>query len=407
MSNPGALAKPRSALAFAPAAADLPQELAAAHALPQGAVLSCVTAAADFAALEQDWRRLEASAAAPHNIFQSFDWLLCWSKVYGAAPCVVTGYQDGAMVFAWPLMKERLGPLIVLRWMSEPLSQYGDVLVAPGQCARIWMERATALLRQQRAFDVIRLRHVRSDAAAAAFLDLHFRDSRMAEQAPWLDLTQFADEAAYDARYTSTQRKRRKKIRKSLEDGFGPLAFELLAAGPASDRAIAEAVTEKCRWLGSRGRHNRVLCHDRLVAFLQLLSRCANTAQLVTSRLAAGGRPISWELGLRYRGGHFGFITAHDTALTDQSPARLHMDLSQRQALRDGLHSFDLMVPNDAHKESWSSAKVTTRDYHLPLSALGRLYGTGYLETARPLVRRAYYRMPPGLLRLLKPLTGH
>jgi len=172
------------------------------------------------------------------------------------------------------------------------------------------MERATALLRQQRAFDVIRLRHVRSDAAAAAFLDLHFRDSRMAEQAPWLDLTQFADEAAYDARYTSTQRKRRKKIRKSLEDGFGPLAFELLAAGPASDRAIAEAVTEKCRWLGSRGRHNRVLCHDRLVAFLQLLSRCANTAQLVTSRLAAGGRPISWELGLRYRGGrvHWGLL---------------------------------------------------------------------------------------------------
>jgi hypothetical protein len=83
------------------------------------------------------------------------------------------------------------------------------------------------------------------------------------------------------------------------------------------------------------------------------------------------------------------------------------MDLSQRLALRHGMKAFDLMVPNDAHKESWSSAKVETRDYHLPVSALGRLYGIGYLETARPLLRRAYYGMPPRLLRLLKPITGH
>ena len=182
---------------------------------------------------------------------------------------------------------------------------------------------------------------------------------------------------------------------------------DLLEPGAEMDNAIAAAVVEKCQWLDQRGRQNRALCDRQIVEFLRRLSGAGGDARLVVSRMCAGPRPVSWEIGLRKGGTHFGFITSHVTALTDYSPARLHMDLSQRRALNDGLKAFDLMVPNDAHKESWSSAKTETSDYHLPLSPLGRLYGAGYLETARPLLRRAYYRMPPHLLRLLKPVVGH
>ena len=63
---------------------------------------------------------------------------------------------------------------------------------------------------------------------------------------------------------------------------------------------------------------------------------------LVTSCLKAGSRSISWEIGLRFGRTYFGFITSHDTALTDASPARLHMDLSERQAIKDGMRIFDL-----------------------------------------------------------------
>lgn len=379
-----------------------------AHALPRGAFLSPVNSLAEFAALAPQWRALEDEAAAPHNVFQSFGWLLNWASVYDASLCAVTGYQDGRLVFAWPMMKCRVGPLTVLRWMSEPLSQYGDILIARGQCPKTWMERATGFVRNMRGIDVVRLRHVRDDAAVAPYLAENFRDARMSEQAPWLDLGRFANEAAYDARYSSSQRKRRKKIRKALEDDFGPVSFEMAIAGPARDAAITAAITEKCQWLDERGRQNRALCNARIVDFLKALSHDAgSTAQLVTSCLTAGGRSISWEIGIRHRSTHFGFITSHVTSLTDYSPARLHMDLSQRQALKDGMTAFDLMIPNDAHKESWSSAKVTTRDYYLPVSALGRLYGAGYLETMRPVLRRAYYGMPPSLLRLLKPITGH
>ena len=128
---------------------------------------------------------------------------------------------------------------------------------------------------------------------------------------------------------------------------------------------------------------------------------------LVVTALTAGGKPVSWEIGLRHAGTHFAFITSHVNALTDYSPARLHMDLSQRHALNHGMRAFDLMLPHDVYKDSWSSGHTDTADFHLPLSAGGWAYGVIYLERLRPMLRHAYYRMSPGLLRLLKPIVGH
>jgi hypothetical protein len=83
------------------------------------------------------------------------------------------------------------------------------------------------------------------------------------------------------------------------------------------------------------------------------------------------------------------------------------MDFSQRRALADGMKVFDLMLPHDAHKDSWSSAATPVNDYFLPLSPAGWAYGALYVERLRPLLRRAYHRMPPAVLRLLKPVVGH
>jgi len=379
-----------------------------AHRPPAGCSISLVTSSADLSLFASAWKRLEASAGPAHRAFQSFDWLTSWATCYNPELSIVTGFQGEDMVFVWPLMRTRLGPLTVLRWMSEPYAQYGDVIAAPGQSPAVWLDRATAFLRRTSSADIVRLRHVRDDALASPYLRNSFSDSRHEELAPWLDFTAFADEKAYDARYSSNQRKRRKKIRKALEDDFGPVAFAVLADGPELAAALNEAIAEKCQWIDERGRHNRVLRCPRLPSFLQtLLDNQSGGARLVMSRLTAGGRPVSWEIGIRYGTTHFCYITSHVNALTDYSPARLHMDFSQRQALKDGCCVFDLMVPNDTYKDSWCSARMPARDYHLALTPLGRLFGAGYLEQLRPRLREAYYNMSPRILRLLKPVIGH
>jgi CelD/BcsL family acetyltransferase involved in cellulose biosynthesis len=120
----------------------------------------------------------------------------------------------------------------------------------------------------------------------------------------------------------------------------------------------------------------------------------------VVTQMSAGDKPVSWEIGFNYQGTHYGYITSHRVDLTDLSPGRLHMDMSQRRSLNQGHKRFDLMVPNDEHKESWSSLKVSTADYFHAMSPVGWVFGLAYLRTVRPLVRKAYYASPAWLLRL-------
>jgi CelD/BcsL family acetyltransferase involved in cellulose biosynthesis len=380
--------------AYLPSTADK----VAAPVLPADSRLSLVMTLADFEELEGHWLALEAEAR-PHGVFQSFAWCAAYARSYlghgkAAKLAVVTGYCRGRLVFVWPLMKVGVGPLRVLRWLSEPFGQYGDVLVANGHCPAIWLRAAWALLEKSGGADIVRLRHVRQDAAAHAFIRETFKDSRVDEGAPYLDLTAFPDAAAYEARYGKEQRRRRKRIRKTLEE-LGPVDFRLLTRGPEMERQMQAALAEKCKWIGERNLWSKALGCPRLGELLEAAARGRGAAKVVTSVLSAGGKAISWEIGLRLKDTHFAFITAHDTSFTDASPARLHMDLSQRRAIADGMKIFDLMVPLDRHKDSWSNAVMPVGDFHRPLSLLGRLYGALYLERLRPMLRCAYYGSTP------------
>ena len=352
-------------------------------------------------ALEAEWRALQRRAGRPSQIFQSFDWCSAWVGGLGDARCmdlrIVTVRVDGRLALVWPLMRTCVGPFCVLRWLSDPYSQYGDVLVAADAERESLLAAAWAHIRSLPGIDAIRLRHVRSDAIVASFLARHCRPVGATDSAPCLDLTAFADEAAYGQRYTKAQRRRRKRIRQELENK-GALDFRVLRSGPEFDALIDRTIAEKRHWLAERGLHSRPLADPGLADFMRRLAG-REDLDVVLSVLTSGSEPVAFEIGLRFGGHHFGYITAHDTRLTDASPARLHMDLSQRRAIADGLAVFDLMVPGDPHKVSWSCHSVDVFDFHAPVTLKGHLYGLAYLEGLRPLARRAYFMAPPAVRR--------
>lgn len=376
-------------------------------ARPSTPKIEIVTTVAGLLKLESAWRKLEL-----HNttVFQSFDWVKAWCDAYlGSAETgeilIVTGQQGGTTFFILPLIKSKKHGLNILDWLTDPIGQYGDALCASSQNSEFWLKAAFDKLSEIKGIDLVRLRHVRDTGAIANFAKHHLHDAKYYERAPYLDLSAFDSEASYDARYSSTQRKRRKKIRKSLED-LGDVSFSTLNSGAEADRAIDQSIAEKNAWLSDRGRFNRIMGCPNHVKFLKNLSRITTPDfKMMTTELKAGDKPISWEIGFRYQGTHFAYITSHVNALTDLSPGRLHMDLSQRQAIADKQSTFDLMVPHDLHKESWSSGTVATNDYFKPLTFLGALYGHGYLATVRPLLRKLYYKLPQNILRMIQPFT--
>jgi CelD/BcsL family acetyltransferase involved in cellulose biosynthesis len=370
---------------------------------PASATISLVTTPAALRDMEVSWRELEGDTQSHTSVFQSFDWVMAWAETYAKPGCkdtlhVVTAFDGDELIFIWPLMRSKRYGLSILSWLTDPFGQYGDVLVRKGHCPKQWVDLSIQFLKRLNDVDLVRLRHVREDSHVAQHAKQFFIDAKMTEGAPYLDLNLFADDAAYDARYTSAQRKRRKKIRKSLEN-LGEVSFERLPAGSTADVAMASAINEKNQWLKERGRFNRVLGCAGHLDFLKALSRRrGGTVELVVTELKAGGKPISWEIGFRHQGTHYAYITSHVNAHTDLSPGRLHMDLSQRACLADGLKAFDLMVPNDAHKETWSSATAITNDCYLPLSWPGRLAGRVFLRTLRPIIRKIYYGLSADML---------
>ena len=367
--------------------------------LPLGGHLALVSTLTELEGLKDAWQSLEASSGASHGVFQSFEWCSAWSRIYAQGQtelAVITGYDKGKLAFVFPLMKTTEGGISMLRWLSEPFGQYGDVVIADDQDARRWLAGAWALIKTFKDVDLIRLRHVREDSKVRGFLAEAFRSAKSRGGAPCLDLAQYATQEAYDGRYSKEQRRRRKRIRKELEER-GPVEFRLLD-GLCQDKAIRDALAEKQKWIDERALWSRALACPRLLEFLHELRRSSGrNMRLVTSFMSAGKEPISWEIGLRFKDRHCGFITSHRADLTDASPARLHMDLSQRQALKDGMKTFDLMVPCDAHKASWSDRVIPVQDYYAATSARGWLNGVLYFEFIRPVLRHIYYRAPEPL----------
>jgi CelD/BcsL family acetyltransferase involved in cellulose biosynthesis len=369
--------------------------------------LAVIDSYAGISAIEADWRHLEIENGIPAHIFQSFDWVNAWCKTHldpeqNDKLQVYAGYKNNALVFLFPLLLTSHHGVKTLQWITEPLGQYGDVLCAEGQDCGSWLKLSFAAIQTSNIAQLLRLRHIRKDSLIEEYANQHMVDSKYDERAPYLDLTAFKSDADYDARYTSTQRKRRRKIRKSLEV-TGPVTFNILKSVTESDNAIDHAILEKNAWLSDRGRYNRIMGCSRHIEFLKLLARSRSFHfEMITSELRAANKAVSWEIGFRFQGTHFAYITSHVNTLTDLSPGRLHMDLSQRAAIEAGQKKFDLMVPYDLHKESWCSAMVDANDYFLPLGLIGKIYGSIYLRNIRPIIRKIYYKLPQPALRILQ-----
>jgi CelD/BcsL family acetyltransferase involved in cellulose biosynthesis len=372
--------------------------------------LNVISSVGSLKACAPLWRELEDSARNCAALFQSYDWCSTWllhalRSGHQCQPFIIAAHSGCKLILLWPMMLTQMAGLRVLRWLSDPWSQYGDVLADADHDAAGLMASVIELIRQSRAADAIWLRHVRADAAARPYLEACFDRIGQYSGAPFMDLTQFPTEAEYLARYDKPQRKRRRQIRRALEQK-GALSFEVHGEGSAFSRGIADAIPQKRRWLSERGLHSRPIFSSWIESFLLALAT-DTTGRLkpVCSILKAGNHAISYEIGLRYRGRHYCFITAHDVTLTDESPARLHMDYAQRSALKEGHKTFDLMVPLAPHKTSWSSGHVAVGDYWLPLSPGGRMAGALF-KTLRPAARALYHKTPEGLRRAACALIG-
>jgi CelD/BcsL family acetyltransferase involved in cellulose biosynthesis len=376
----------------------------AAQARPVSFALVSERSALD--ALEPEWNDLFRRAGRDTQLFQTFNWNWHWANHYLTATpglgrrrslAIVTVRRSGRLVMLWPLIAERIAGLEVLRWMGEPVSQYGDVLAEATPDTGQLMRQAWHFIVTRVGADALFLRKVRADATIAPLLRALGARRTAVAAAPYLDLASAPDFAAYEQRYSAKARKNRRRLMRRLEER-GAVAIERHAGGAHARAAALEAIALKRAWLEATCRVSPALADPRFAAFFADAaegrgrpSGCAVT--MLKSNGETAGIAIDVTCGAR-RAAH---VIVHDPSLDPFSPGTLLLQEWIRRASADRIATFDLLAPAYAYKSDWADATVAVEDFALGLTLPGRAWVHVYLGAARERLKAAVEALSRGL----------
>ena len=372
------------------AAAGLPARTSrSAERRPTRVRFDLVSDLAGLAALGPDWSALFDGAGAPHQVFQTFDWLAIWAEHYvgpNVRLSIVTGRIGDRLVLVWPLIIETVLGLRVLACMGEPLAQYGDALMTPDLDAADQDAAFDVLLNLP--VDVIALRHIRADAAVAPLLRRRLGASVRSEQAPYVDFTGVRDATAFESRFPAKVRSNRRRRRRRLEE-HGHVTFTSYGPSSASAHHVADAFAFKRAWARRHRVFSPALRDPRFEqVLLAAMRERAEVCDLRVAVLRCAEETVGVAVSLACKGHLFGHLLASDGRLERLGLGSVLADHTLVGALNDGAASFDMLAPADAYKMDWTGRSIAVADYAAGRTLFGSLYARVWIGWGREAAKR-------------------
>jgi CelD/BcsL family acetyltransferase involved in cellulose biosynthesis len=363
-------------------------------------LVSLISDAAGFAALENDWRDLEKQN--PNTLlFQSYDW--CYNHMRfsknnsGFKPRIIAIRRNMKLVALLPLVLKDQGRLSVLTGFSEPFQQYTEILVKPRTDLDILRQPVRAAMKRSGA-DYFHFGQVREDGNLANLLKGIAPPSGERDGAPFVVITDFPDHETYFATINAKTRKNMRNLRNRLERD-APLTHHVIRGGQEMADLVQRAYEGREAWLERMGITSRAFRDDEFLDFLQRFATDgkAEGVETIAMSLRHGDKPVSDQWGFVYRGRYYAFMATWNPEYEPFSPGRLHLDQVIRTCFDEGLEIADFMIPAASYKLTWTQNIAMVRDHVLPLTMRGRAYTSLWLGFARPLSKRLVFAMPPTL----------
>jgi CelD/BcsL family acetyltransferase involved in cellulose biosynthesis len=340
-------------------------------------------------ALAQEWAALEAATPEATG-FQSHDWCRAWIVAAAArdAPAlfrVVCLREQGRLVMLWPLQIDSLFGVRILRWLGEPMTQYGDALALPGEGRARWREAVEAELARWRDVDLFALTRLRTDGVLAA-AGLSSTPYGEALAAPFVDF-----------RASSIPRTRKKSLARRAKrlSGFGKQ--RLLQAGTPSVRRelILNALALKRDWLRAKGFVSTGLSSPVTAAFLDQI---AKTEMLRIHTLMVGAEVAAIEIGFVAGDAYRSLLGCYDARFSEGAPGHALSERLLEHYSREGVATFDFLAPADAYKRIFARGETPLFAHFSARSLLGgaAAFALKWLRPAakRLLAKRAQGRKP-------------
>jgi CelD/BcsL family acetyltransferase involved in cellulose biosynthesis len=353
-----------------------------------------------------EWQALHARAGSPEQVFLSHAWIALWRDHYlpssensAVDPLVLIACrQDGQLSLVWPLVEVRRFGLRLLKWAGEPVSQYGDVLMVPGDPGAVLVEAAWQAI-QSLGIDALVLRKTRAGSTASAFLKSKGAFVSEQDSAPFIDLAGVDCPIEQAGRYSAKDRKNRRRHRKRMSE-IGELRFEWLKPSAEASRLASAAVVLKRGWLTRRGRISKAFTDNRIDGFLSAaLSGRDPGLDGRVGVINCCGKPAALLVGFLNQGYYAGFLTAYDSIFERNSPGSLLFEDAIQAAIAERFTRIDLLAPADTYKQDWASGAVTVEDLCLPLTVGGNIYTRVVQSRVRHGIKAGIESLPPAVRR--------
>lgn len=343
-----------------------------------------------FKALEPEWHTLFTNIGRGPHIFQSYNWIWHWTR-HCLKPSqkllILTARIDSELVVIAPLLMEKKAGIKIIKWVGEPVSQYGDILIKEHANALHWLKEGFNFLCDTVKPDLFYLRKTRFDSALTPLLENYEATILEEYAAPYIESLGATNFTEFNKRYSQRSRKSKRRHRRKLEEK-GTLKFEIHTAGPEAKRAAAHAIRLKRDWLKAMNRVSPAFQSKAIDNFFtDICEKNGRPAGLVVSELTLDGRPVAIEIGIRqgnYYGAHLG---AYDPAFRAHSPGSLQMQDTIAALIEDGVEVIDLFAPKDNYKSEWTDLSVPVYDFGYAITYRGAACQKLLLEIIRPLVK--------------------
>lgn len=335
---------------------------------------------------ESAWRQIEheGGAATP---FQSLALNEACAHAHLArneTPHVIVVRDASHPAAILPLVSTRFAGMRALRFLGDPLIQYGDAIAS--NCAReAHLARALEAARELGG-DIAIFRKVRADARIAPLLAR--RAAMFAEEtAPYVDTRRDSELPARDARELRRYRRRLAET--------GEMKFTVIRGAEAGD-LVRTALRWKRDWLNARGLSSAVIGDHAWESSLARLSEALDSP-LACTQLQVGGEVAAIELALVQDKRWYAFLGAINQRFAKSGPGQVQMAETIAQCRAQGFAAYDLLAPADPFKRVIATHSVSVRDYALPLSLNGRI--AAHAIRFAPGAKKLLTRMPPALRR--------
>lgn len=349
-----------------------------------GLSVAVATGADAVAQAAPAWRMIEDAGGA-NTPFQTLAVAEAASRVHvaqGETPRIVVVREHDRPVAIFPTVTATWNGFPAIRFLGDPLIQYGDILAAPEvrdrHLAAAWEAAADPAFGR-----MVYLRKVRADARIAPLLARE-TVALNPQEAPFVAL----DRPPAQGRAARELNRLRRRLAE-----HGDLRFEVFAADAAL-APLREALAIKGAWLAERGLPSKVI---GCTAWEDALVRLAANPRggLRVARLKAGAATVAIEIALEHRGAWYAFLGATVPRFAKAGPGHVQMADTMDHCRARGHALYDLLAPAEPYKRAMGTGSVAVSDHAAALATTGRL--ALLLVQSKPVIKQCLDALPSRL----------